>query len=45
MFVNEVCFEAIPVFERFGTKEAVVAGLVLASVLMVMGPTRFGSDE
>jgi hypothetical protein len=45
MFVNEVRFEVVSFFEQFGTEETIVAGLVLASVPVVMGPTRFGGDE
>jgi hypothetical protein len=45
VLVDEVCLEAISVFERFGAEEAVVAWLVLASVSVVVGPARFGGDK
>jgi hypothetical protein len=45
MLVDEVRLKAIPIFERFGAEKAVVSRLVLTGVLVVMGPTRFGSDE
>jgi hypothetical protein len=45
VFVDEVRFETIPVWERLDAKEAVMSRLVSAGVSVIVGPARFGSDE
>jgi hypothetical protein len=45
MLIDEVCFEAVAGFERFGTEEAVVSRLIFAEVSMVVGPAGFSGDE
>ena len=45
VFIDKVRLETVPGPERLGTEEAVVSRLVLTGVLVIVGPTRFGSDE
>jgi hypothetical protein len=45
MLVDEMCLEAIPVFEGFGAEEAVVSRLILTGVSVVVGPMGFSSNE
>jgi hypothetical protein len=45
VFVDKVGFKTVPVSEQFQTEEAVVARLVLAGALVMVGPLTFGGDE
>jgi hypothetical protein len=45
VFVDEMGFEMVPVFERFQAEETVVVRLVLAGALVVVGPVVLGGDE
>jgi hypothetical protein len=45
VFVDEVGFKMVLVFEQFRAEEAVMVRLVLASALVIMGPMVLGGDE